>query len=284
MYIKLDESMNLVITVNEPLYRGDNLNRKIIYLIPLTVGEIDVLTANLYLSYIRADGVADVVILERLEDKYKEAYYQYTLPVHCKLTKYPGEVCTWIQFYTGASDNPIVSKTGECFLRINESKNMDEYLEDSQMTALYQIHKQMNDGFAQLEKSIDAVELVAAAKADNIVFNSENSTIQLTANGEPIGDTIVVSSTAGKLISDMQITVDGELLVFFDDGSIKNLGKVVGEDGMVYVPYIDEHKVLTFTLEENPTKVPAPVDLNPDDEWSDIDDDPIETDFIWEKI
>ena len=28
IYIKLDESMNLVMTVNEPIYRGDNLNQK----------------------------------------------------------------------------------------------------------------------------------------------------------------------------------------------------------------------------------------------------------------
>ena len=37
IYIKLDESMNLVMTVNEPIYRGDNLNQKIVYLIPLQV-------------------------------------------------------------------------------------------------------------------------------------------------------------------------------------------------------------------------------------------------------
>lgn len=58
IYIKLDESMNLVMTVNEPIYRGDNLNQKITYLIPLQVGEVDMLTATPYLSYIRADGVA----------------------------------------------------------------------------------------------------------------------------------------------------------------------------------------------------------------------------------
>lgn len=284
MYIKLDESMNLVVTVNEPLYRGDNLNRKIIYLIPLTVGEIDMLTANVYLSYIRADGVADVVILERMEAKYKENYYQYTLPVTCKLTRYPGEVCTWVQIYTGSPSNPIVSKSGECMLYIQESKSMDEYLDDNKMTALYQIHHQMNTGFEHMEESIIAVEAIASAKADNIVFNSEDSTIQLTANGEPIGDKVVVSSTAGMLIEDMRISLDGELLVFFNDGSIKNLGKVVGADGMVYVPHVDEHNVLTFTLEESPTKIPDPVDLNPDDEWSGIGDDAVETDYVWEPM
>ena len=53
IYIKLDDSMNLVITVNEPIYRGDNLNQKIIYLIPLQVGEIDMLTATPYLRALR---------------------------------------------------------------------------------------------------------------------------------------------------------------------------------------------------------------------------------------
>lgn len=41
LYIKLDDSMNLMVTVNEPIYRGDNLNRKIIYLIPCYVGDFD---------------------------------------------------------------------------------------------------------------------------------------------------------------------------------------------------------------------------------------------------
>lgn len=56
-YIKLDDSMDLVITKKQPIYRGDNLNQKIIYLIPTTVEEIDMATATVYLLYIRADGV-----------------------------------------------------------------------------------------------------------------------------------------------------------------------------------------------------------------------------------
>ena len=75
-YIKLDENMDLVITVREPLFRGDNLNRKLVYLMPLTIGDIDMLTAYVYLNYIRADGVADVVVMERMEEMYNESYYR----------------------------------------------------------------------------------------------------------------------------------------------------------------------------------------------------------------
>lgn len=145
-YIKLDENMDLVITVREPLFRGDNLNRKLVYLIPTTVGEIDMLTAYAYLNYIRADGVADVVTLERMEEMYNESYYQYTIPVTSKLTKCSGEVCTWMQIYSGTPANPTIQKTGECMLQIQDSKNMDDYLCDHQVTAIYQLQKQLENG------------------------------------------------------------------------------------------------------------------------------------------
>lgn len=283
-YIKLDESMNLVITMNDTIYRGDNLKQKITYLIPKTVGEIDMLTAYVYLNYIRADGTPDVVILDRGDEAYNESYYQYTFPIKCTLTRYPGEVCTWLQIYSGTPSNPTVAKSGECILQIMDSKNMDDLICDRQVTALYQLHKQMADGFEQVEESISAVEAIAAAKADNIVFNSEDSTIQLVADGVPIGDRIAVSTSTGAGIEDMRISVDGELLVFFDDGSIKNLGKVVGDNGMIYVPHVDEHKVLTFTLEDEPGEIPDPVDLNPNDEWGEISDDGIVSDYVWESM
>lgn len=145
-YIKLEDDMSLVITVREPIYRGDNLNQKIRYLLPAKVGDIDILTAYVYLNYIRADGVADVVILERAEEMYNESYYQYMLPVTCKLSKYPGSICTWIQIYTGNLSNPVISKSGECVLQIEDSKNMDGYLCDHQVTAIFQLQKQMEEG------------------------------------------------------------------------------------------------------------------------------------------
>lgn len=162
LYIKLDANMDLAITVNEPIYRGDNLKGKIIYLIPKTVGEIDMMTASVFLNYIRADGTPDVVCLEREETAYNDDYLQYTFPIGCRLTRYPGEVCTWMQIYTGSPSCPTVAKTGECMLQIQASRNMDEYVCDQQLTALYQLRKEMTDGFDEVNAAIDQ-------KADNII-------------------------------------------------------------------------------------------------------------------
>ena len=87
-------------------------------------------------------------------------------------------------------------------------------------------------------------------------------------------------------VSGFNIDENGYLHVTYDDGRIENLGKVKGEDGAVVVPHIDEHHVLTFTVEQEVTELPGPVDLNPNDEWSFMEDEEegIATDYVWEQM
>lgn len=189
IYIKMDSDSSLIITKNEPIYRGENLCKKITYLIPLAVGEINPENSFVYLCYIRADGVADIVLLNRSEEKYNESYYQYTLPVNCKLSKYPGEVCTWIQLFSGPPSSPTIAKSGECILQIMESKNIGDFLCDHQLTAIYEMQKAVSE------------------KADNIVFDPEGKTLQLSSQGVLIGDAIDTSDIASS----------GDDVIHFDD-------------------------------------------------------------------
>lgn len=50
---------------------------------------------------------------------------------------------------------------------------------------------------------------------------------------------------------------------------------------MVYVPTIDEHKILSWTVQKaaEDMPMPNPTDLNPYDEWS---EDETESEYIWE--
>lgn len=178
-YIKLENNMDLVITQREPIYRGDNLNQKIRYLIPETVGEIDVLGAAVYLSCVRADGTADIHALTRLEDMYNGMYYQYVLPVDAKMTRYAGEVCTWLQIMSGPVCAPVVAKSGECILRVQESKDLDDYLGDRQIAAIYEMSQRL------------------ANKADDLIADNERQTLQLSADGKPIGKEVDMSKLSG---------------------------------------------------------------------------------------
>lgn len=306
-YIKLDEGMNLVVTSREAIYRGDHLNRKLTYLLPLQVGDIDIGTTAVYLSYIRADGTADIDLLNRQEELYNESYYQFTMPITSKLTRYAGPVTTFLTIYAGSYNRPRISKSGECILHIQASTNMDDVITDHNLSLIYSMQRQMEDKVekaeATLTERIDKTDEVVAAKADNIIFNEEDSTVQLVSTipvldeeGNivefkqlPLGDPIFVRTDTARNISNMEINKDGDLIVIFDDDGIQNLGNVVGKDGVVYVPHVDAHKVLTFTIETEPGEIPDPVDLNPDDEWSDMYDDGMdssggETDYIWEDM
>lgn len=289
LYIKLDEHMDLGITVNEPIYRGDRLKDKIIFLTPLKIGDIDMEAATVYLSYIRADGTADISLLVRMEEKYNESYYQYTLPITSTLTRYAGEICAWMQVYAGSPRNPMIAKSGECVLRILDSKNMDEYISDRNLSLIYEMQRYMEDKVetaeATLNERIDQTDKAVAAKADNIIFDEEASTIQLVSTVEtldeegvptgefekvPLGDPIFVRADTAKNITDMSINEQGELIVTYDDETTQNLGNVVGKDGAVYVPHVDEKKILSFTIETSPAAPPDPTDLNPVDEWGGI--------------
>lgn len=188
-YIMLDDDMNLLITVKEPIYRGDNLNQKITYLLPKQVGEIDMLSATPYLTYIRADGVADIVSLERKDELYKDSHYQYVLPVTCRLSKFPGEVCSWLQIFSGTPSNPTIAKSGECLLQIQDSKNIDDYICDHQLSAIYALQKQGGE----INEDMEALRVEVDKKGDDLIYDAEKQTLQLSSNGNPVGDVIDMS-------------------------------------------------------------------------------------------
>ena len=91
-------------------------------------------------------------------------------------------------------------------------------------------------------------------------------------------------TVTGNPVVDAKLAEDGDMILTLSDGTQKNIGNVVGEDGAVYVPHISDQKVLSFTVEDEPGEVPDQVDLNPHDEWSGIDDSEIVSDYVWEKM
>ena len=176
IYIKLGDDMALNITVNEPIRRGDNLSNKLTFLIPMQLRETDMLSAVVYLCYLRADGSPDIVRLERSEQTYNELYYQYTVPVSCKLTRYPGQVCTWLEVFSGSASNPTIAKSSECLLFIEDAKNIGDYLCGDQITVLYQIDSELGN------------------KVDGLTYDKDSRKLSLTSNGVSISEPVVVPS------------------------------------------------------------------------------------------
>ena len=76
---------------------------------------------------------------------------------------------------------------------------------------------------------------------------------------------------------------DGHLHIVFSDGLDRDVGEVVGQNRKIYVPKIDDHKILSWSVENIEGAIPDPVDLNPFDEWSPIGPEEGSA-YVWEPM
>lgn len=134
--------------------------------------------------------------------------------------------------------------------------------------------KYYNEIINKLSATIDEL---SETKADNIVLNKETHTIQLSANGTPIGDSIDYASCG---IKSFEVDENDNITITLHNGKVIELGKIDGASGATFIPHIDENKILTWTNDKGLDN-PEPVDLNPFDEWED-EDESSNSDYIWE--
>lgn len=270
MYIKMNDDKSLIITIPTTIYRGERNADLITFLVPAEYEGKNMADCAMLMRYINPEEVGKSEPLSYKPEPYK-GYLQYSTVVNPKFTSLDGDITVWL---TALDHNDgVILKTGETAFTIQPSKDVADYMSDEDM-----------DQLDRLEAQVQALQ---KQKADNIVFHAEDSTIQLVSEGVEIGDRIAISVTgseAGIYVKDVEISENGELIVLFSDGTTENLGNAVASDGAVYVPHVDAHKVLSWTIETSIGEIPDPVDLNPSDEWSDIDESDVSTDYVWEDI
>lgn len=265
--IKMNSDKSLITTIKSTIYQYERNADTLVFLIPKFYENENMADCSLLLRYILPNGEGKSEEILMKPEPYNDNYYQYHLQINTGLTSEVGDIELWLSAIN-MLDN-VVLKSGTIYITVEPSKNIQDYLSEESLNQL-----------DRLEAKVYELE---TQKADNISFNSNDSTIQLTANGTPIGDKIIITSSSGMDIVNVEI-VDDELVITMSDGTTQNLGTVVGKDGAVYVPHVSAQKVITWTIEDTAGEIPDPVDLNPSDEWSGIDDSGVVTDYVWENL
>lgn len=134
--------------------------------------------------------------------------------------------------------------------------------------------KYYNEIINKLSATIDELN---ETKADSIIRNEEDGTIQLSANGNPIGEKVGMSECG---IAKFEVDENDNITITMNDGKEIYLGHIDGASGVVFVPHIDDKKILTWT-NNGGLDNPPPTDLNPFDEWWAEDDD-VSSEYVWE--
>ena len=280
--ILLNETNELITSVRERIMQRSKLVDNLHFLVDPMYKGIDMSDFTVMLEYILpVSREYKTEILVKSDSLYKEKL-EYKLPFDTCLTKEAGKIevqLTFVKADLGLEGEPIqqVRKTSPTTITIVPIAAWSDIVADSALSALDQrlvmaevMINQLNDMNMYLDET----------KADNIVYDKETNTIQLTANGTPIGDAVEYASCG---IKSFDVDENDNITITLMDGRVLNLGQIVGASGATFVPHIDEDKILTWTNDKNLPN-PDPVDLNPFDEWSTVPEEGIESEYEWDFI
>lgn len=286
--ILVTDSNELVTTLKERIMQRSKLVDNLHFLVSPTYKGYDMSSFTVMMEYVTPIGREyKTELLVRSDALYKDML-EYKVPFDTCLTKEPGKVevqltFTKVMLDADGNSKQQVRKTSPATITIVPISAWSDIVPDSALSALDQRLVMLDAYAGQLA---DLGQYLFESKADNIMYDEDGQYIQLTANGEPIGDQIKITGGAAiSGITNIEINENGEMIVHYADGTDKNLGKVQHECiGGIYVPSMVEPDKLTFTLQETPGDSVISIDINPNNEWSDVDGPVDDTDYVWETL
>ena len=284
--ILLNESNELITSVRERIMQRSKLVDSLHFLVDPTYKGIDMSDFTATMEYVMpVSREYKTEALVKSDALYKNKL-EYQLPFDTNLTKEAGKIEVQLTFTKVTLDadgrsKQYVRKTSPTTITIVPITAWSDVIADNALTALDQRLIQVD---AMINAANEMTNYLDEAKADNIIVDKETNTIQLTANGMPIGDVCEMPTNGHNCgIESFVVSVDEEIIVTLTTGQVINLGKINGASGATFIPHIDEDKILTWT-NDGGLPNPEPIDLNPFDEWTTLPEEGINTEYEWEYI
>lgn len=192
--IIMDKYKQLVTTVQQTIYQRDNLVDELQFLFPQFYNSFDLSEFNVVLKYVDQANTPHVELLQRHSELYKDKL-KYTLPINTKLTRFAGDIEIRITFTRVdiETKKQYVLNTGSTVITVYPLKDYYAFTPDESLDFVDQL-------VGSLNAKIDAVNKIAETydkeKADNLTYNDNK--LQLTSNGEKIGDAVEIVSGGGE--------------------------------------------------------------------------------------
>lgn len=182
----------------EKIMQKEKLFNKLWFLVPPHYNGYDMSQCTVTMRYtlpISKKMKTETLVLS--DEKYEE-YLKYILPIDTCFTKEWGEVelnLTFTMLDTDDDGNIIqrVRKTDNHILTITKLPDWDSFVPDDALAAIDQKILKTDAQIRALAELADALDGNGnVAMVDNLVYNSDEDTLQLSSNGIGIGDKISV--------------------------------------------------------------------------------------------
>lgn len=185
MYIKMNGDKSLIVTIPTTIYRGEVGADAMVFLIPNTYEDVEVANCSVLIRYIGPDEIGHSEQLKMLPEMYN-GYLQYSLTIDTDMTATAGSMTLWLSCIS--YQDVVVFKTGELEVEIKPSKEIESYMPPEDLDQLDRLSFEVSD--------------LKRTKADNLIYDAEDGSLQLSASGIPIGDEVSVSDGGGYNIID----------------------------------------------------------------------------------
>lgn len=285
MYTLLvNDNNEIITTVKERIMQRSKLVDNLHILVNPTYKGHDMTTFTVMCEYVLpVSREYKTEILVKSDELYKDKM-ELKLPFDTCLTKEAGKIelqLTFIKVEMDADGNTVqrVRKAGPATISIVPVTAWSNIVPDDALSA---IDQRLIMAEAMINAVSDMNMQMYETKADNII--REGNCIQLTANGNPIGDSIQVGGVGIGVVS-IEVDGSGNMIIHYSDGRSENIGKTTGGScAGVYVPSYSTDGILTFTLKENAEDSVYDFDINPLNDWNPIEDEETSSDYIWEEL
>ena len=289
MYTLLvNDSNEIVTTVRERIMQRSKLVDNLHILVDPMYKGLSMLDCTVMMEYITpVSREYRTEILVKSDELYKEKI-EMKLPFDTCLTKEAGKVelqLTFVKLDMDADGNTVqrVRKTSPANITVVPVAAWSNIIPDSALSTLDQ---RLIMTEAMIQAANETLAIIDSTKADNIVYDQETNVLQLTANGQLIGDGIKIGGTcSGISVTSIEIDESGNMIVNYSDGRSENIGKATGSACVgVYIPSYSMDGILTFTLNENAEKPSYSFDIDPYNNWRPIEGVEDSSTYMWEPL
>ena len=152
-----------------------------------------------YILPVSKEYVSEVLV--KSEESYKEML-EYKLPFDTDLTKEAGEIEVKLTFSKvdldeDGNDIQYVRKISATYITIVPIESWCDIIPDKALDA---IDQRIIKTDAQIKALLEANEITRLEKADNLVLDSKNKELYLTAEGNQIGDKVKLSDLGNEIV------------------------------------------------------------------------------------
>lgn len=222
--IKMSEDKSLATTVQATIYQNEKNADTLVFLLPKFYEEENLADCTILLRYLLPDGIGKSEELEMSPIPYNKEYYRYNLKVNTRITAIPGVIELWLCAINLHDD--VVLKTGTTTIEVTAVKEIMDYFAPEDLN--------------QLDKLTAKVKHLEEHKADDLAVNEEGNTIQLTAKGTPIGQSVELN--LNPVWADMD-----DIIISPDIGSVSAVVGSLDDGSAVRLTNGEVTEMLTIT-------------------------------------